>query len=214
MRCSGKATKFWDSAKKNYLVDKGTCHNIIDACVETFAYMSEGMTFMRRLSQFRDALKGEDVRTTYAKGMLKKDYNFFKACSLDIEFCKSKKNIYEKVCSFVTLGDMNPDIEGERSTLVDGELVARRISLGLDPSKDTLFRRRILADKPKPPPSWWGFLKVDEEKGADLLYGYIYTSLTINGFSRMANNLVTSEEEAHKTLFGRPMDKTNLEIPN
>lgn len=75
---------------------------------------------MRRLSQFREALKGEDVRTTYSKGMLRSEINFMKACAMDKDFCKEKKEMYEKVCSFVTLGEMNPDLEGERSTLVDG----------------------------------------------------------------------------------------------
>lgn len=211
MRCSGKASQFWDSKKKNYLVKKSTCHNVIDSCVEPFAYFSEAMTFMRRLGQFREALKGEDVRTTQAKGMLRADYNFFKACSLDKEYCKGNKKMYEKVCSFVTLGEVNPDIEGERATLVDGELVARRISLGLDPAKDTVFR--VLGDAPKPAPSWWGFMKVDEDKGADLLYGFVSTSLTINGFNNnRIPGLVTSEEEAAKTLFGKPLGKTNLEI--
>ena len=70
MRCSGKASQFWDSAKQKYLVKRSTCFDIIDSCIDYFAYFSEVMTFMRRLGQFREALHGNDIRTTYAKGML------------------------------------------------------------------------------------------------------------------------------------------------
>jgi hypothetical protein len=47
-------------------------------------------------------------------------------------------------------------------------------------------------------------MKVDEKKGADLLYSYISTSLNINGFSRM-KGIPTNENEAHKILFGKDM---------
>lgn len=179
MRCSGKGSLFWDAKDQKYLVKKSTCFGIIDNCIESFSYFSEVTTFMKRLSQIRVALKGEDIRTAHSKGMLRKDINFIKACELDLDYCKETKAIYEKVCSFVTLAHSNADLEGDQPTMIDGELTAIRINAGKDPSKNDLFDR-ILEDTPKPAPSWWGFLKVDDDKGADLIDGFPYTSLGIN----------------------------------
>lgn len=106
------------------------------------------MTFLRRLAQIREALKGELIIDSTARGMFRKDFNFIKACALDKAYCKEHKEIYEQVCSYVTLGDINPDIEGEQASLVEGEYVSTSIGLGLDPAKDQLFKR-VLEDGPK-----------------------------------------------------------------
>lgn len=183
MRCSGKGSIYWDAKDQMYLVKKSTCTQIIDNCIESFSYFSEIITFMKRLSQIRVALKGEDIRTAHSKGMFRKDINFLKACELDVESCKETKEIYEKVCSFVTLAHSNADLEGDQPTIIDGELTAVRINAGKDPSKNELFDR-ILEDAPTPAPKWWGFLKIDDEKGADLINNFPYTPLGINNHNQ------------------------------
>lgn len=178
MRCSSQAYKFWDKKKKRYKVNKKTCVKIISSCIEVFAFLAQITTFFKRLTQIRAAVGGKNLEGEGAKGLKVLEINLLKVCAVDPELCVTMKDIYEENCNYFTIGEMNPDIEGEVPTFKDGSRVAGMLADGKDPGKNRLLETGNQLD-PK-----FGYIYVDE-KGADLVDDFKFKIMDFQSYGRM-----------------------------
>ena len=183
MRCSGVGDKYWNKKEHRYMINNRTCRKILTKCVEVFSYLSEITTFYHRLSQLRSAAHGDNIEGELVKGMSKKTIDLIKICALDETLCLNNHDLMDLFCRQITVGERNPDIEGEVATLKDGDRVVNRIVDGLDIGK----RRRILHDDHQLPLQKYGFLMTDP-KGADLAKMFPHLSVSIEGYHRESDD--------------------------
>jgi hypothetical protein len=106
-----------------------TCQQVIGNCTHVFAYNAEINTFYKRLATMRK-VAGGIVSNDTDNGMLYSNVKKFKFCSSDVKTCIKDEKLLKDLCYQITVGDSNPDVEGDSEVWVDGLKALRAIILG------------------------------------------------------------------------------------
>lgn len=120
LRCSGNSKQYFDLKEFRVKVTEEVCKTILENCSTVFSYFAEATSFFRRLAQIRKAAGGSIQKNSKALGLNQKDLKQLRICGQDLQTCLDTPSIYLDICKHVGLLDLNPDLEGELSTLNDG----------------------------------------------------------------------------------------------
>jgi len=143
MRCSGKASEFYDKKKKKLKILKDVCKPLIKQCARVFTYFAEVTTFYHRMAQLRKAAKGVVTETAKAKGLLSTDLNALRICADDPDACLKNEALMYRNCKLVGLAELSPDVEGEVWTIEDGYKAVTQLALGKKINKLRRFIRLL-----------------------------------------------------------------------
>jgi hypothetical protein len=85
---------------------------------------------------------GGSTSPSHGDGLFWKDVLKLKICAADLNSCLSDDKMLHEICGHFTVGDMNPDVEGDSNTWTDGLKAIRNMVL----DKPMKGSRRVLEE--------------------------------------------------------------------